>query len=88
MAKGRKTGGRKKGSKNKRTLAIEKAAGGMLPLDYMLSVMRNSKADLRRRDEMARATAPYVHSRKPTMAELGTKDAAAGPCHYHLPQLQ
>jgi hypothetical protein len=50
--------------------------------------MRNSKADLRRRDEMARATAPYVHSRKPTMAELGTKDAAAGPCHYHLPQLQ
>jgi hypothetical protein len=30
MAKGRKAGGRKKGSRNKRTVAIEKVAGGML----------------------------------------------------------
>jgi len=34
MAKGRKTGGRKKGTKNKRTVEIEKRKEGQLPLDY------------------------------------------------------
>ena len=38
---GTKTGGRKKGSKNKRTLAVDAAKGGKLPLDYMLEVMRD-----------------------------------------------
>ena len=38
-------------------------AGGETPLDYMLRVMRNKKADQRRRDAMAVAAAPYVHPR-------------------------
>ena len=31
------------------------------PLDYMLRVMRDETADERRRDEMAKAAAPYLH---------------------------
>jgi phage terminase small subunit len=34
-----------------------------LPLDYMLSVMRDPAADLARRDRMAIAAAPFVHGR-------------------------
>ena len=42
MAKGRKTGGRKKGTPNKITAAREAniAASGLTPLDFMLGVMR------------------------------------------------
>ena len=64
MAKGTKTGGRKTGSKNKRTIAIEEAKKGKLLLDYMLDVMRDSNADTEGRDEMARAAAPYLHARR------------------------
>ncbi|MDE1995167.1 MAG: hypothetical protein KGI75_21875 [Rhizobiaceae bacterium] len=31
------------------------------PLDYMLNVMRDDEADQKRRDEMAKIAAPYVH---------------------------
>jgi hypothetical protein len=64
MAKGKKTGGRKKGSRNKATIALEQelAASGETPKDYMLRVMRDPKVDDHRRDEMAKAVAPYVPS--------------------------
>jgi hypothetical protein len=57
--------GRPKGSRNKRTHALIEAAeaGGELPLDYMLRVMRDTAASAKRRDEMARAAAPYLHAR-------------------------
>jgi hypothetical protein len=32
-----------------------------MPLDYMLTVMRDPKADGKRRDAMAIAAAPYLH---------------------------
>ena len=65
MANRTKTGGRKKGSKNRRTVALEAAAKkGKLPLDYMLEVMRDESADGLRRDDMARAAAPYLHARR------------------------
>lgn len=38
-------------------------AGGELPLDYMLKVMRDVNAKLARRDDMAKAAAPYLHQR-------------------------
>ena len=72
MALGRKTGGRKKGSLNKRTLermAIERErlelikVEGITPLEYMLEVMRDPKAPVYRRDEMAKAAAQYMHPR-------------------------
>jgi len=41
--------------------AVEES--GQTPLQYMVSVMRDPKADARRRDAMAAAAAPYVHHR-------------------------
>ena len=63
MALGRKTGGRQKGVCNRATAEARAAAEttGILPLDYMLSVMGDDKAESKRRDEMAIAAAPYLH---------------------------
>jgi hypothetical protein len=65
MARGRKTGGRQKGARNRATDEARAAAAatGVLPLDYMLSVMRDGAADSKRRDAMAMAAAPYLHPR-------------------------
>src|SRR5262249_21076546 len=63
MALGRKTGGRQRGARNRATTEARAAAEatGILPLDYMLSVMRDANADAKRRDAMATAAAPYLH---------------------------
>ena len=65
MAHGFKTGGRKKGSLNKVSSEMKAAiaASGETPLEYMLRVMRDTKADTHRRDDMAKAAAPYIHPR-------------------------
>lgn len=67
MARGgkRSGAGRKKGTVNKRSQEVAAAvvATGELPLAYMLNVMRDVSADMSRRDEMARAAAPYIHPR-------------------------
>ena len=57
--------GRKKGVPNRKTAEVlERAsAKGELPLDYMLRTMRDGSVDPRRRDEMAKAAAPYLHSK-------------------------
>jgi hypothetical protein len=63
VAAGNRGRGRPKGSKNKsheRTKA-EIAAAGITPLQYMLQVMRDPNAEKSRRDEMAKAAAPYAH---------------------------
>jgi hypothetical protein len=36
---------------------------GVMPLDYMISVIRDPKASQDRRDRMAIAAAPYCHAR-------------------------
>jgi hypothetical protein len=62
---GRRPGaGRKMGSVTKVTAQARKQAleSGISPLDYMLKVMRNAKAETKRRDDMAKAAAPYLHS--------------------------
>ena len=60
--------GRKKGSKNKLNraaqLAKALAEAGMTPLEYMLYVMRDPKVRPERRDEMAKAAAPYLHAKR------------------------
>lgn len=63
MAAGKKTGGRKRGSKNKATIELEEAIAdsGEMPKGYMLRVMRDPKAEPARRDAMAKAVAPYCH---------------------------
>jgi hypothetical protein len=67
---GERRGGRQKGTPNKRSIAqttreIVEASGksGQLPLDYMLEVMRDPKADRHRRDDMAKAAAGYLHAK-------------------------
>jgi hypothetical protein len=65
VAKGFKTGGRIAGTLNKRTQDMLDAvtSTGETPLEYMLRVMRDPEASAARRDAMAIAAAPYVHSK-------------------------
>ena len=69
MAHGFKTGGRKKGSLNKVT--YEMKAAGETPLEYMLRIMRDEAAESTRRDEMAKAAAPYLHPRLSSIEHTG-----------------
>ena len=56
--------GRPKGAKTKLTeKALEKAGEGLLPLDYMLKVLRNEEETPANRMDAAKAAAPYVHAR-------------------------
>lgn len=75
MARGgsRPGAGRRKGVPNKATQERQKrvAATGITPLDYMLKVMRDDKADVSRRDDMAKAAAPYVHPKLASMQHSG-----------------
>src|SRR6476660_5841979 len=70
--------GRPRGSRNRRTRALVEAAqaGGELPLDYMLRVMRDPNATAKRRDEMAKAAAPFLHSK---LASIDNPKAHEGP---------
>ena len=69
MAKFKKgEGGRKRGSKNKHTVAKEHAGKtgankSLTPLQHMLKIMRDPKQPQAVRMEMARAAAPYMHPR-------------------------
>src|SRR5215472_7290226 len=72
-----KTGGRRKGTPNKRTLGLRMglaAAGAplelaqkpsrQLPLDFLLEVMADESHPIATRVDAAKAAAPYVHFRK------------------------
>lgn len=67
MARGgaRAGAGRKKGGHNRLTeeSVAEAKASGIMPLDYLLEVMRDVGADEARRIDAAKAAAPYVHPR-------------------------
>ena len=47
---------------------------GLMPLDYMLAVMRDDGADQVRRDRMAMAAAPYCHPRMAEDQRVGKKE--------------
>jgi len=57
--------GRKPGAINKATAKAREVAeaGGIMPLDFMLSVMRDPEAKREERLDMAKAAAPYVHAK-------------------------
>lgn len=61
----RPNAGRKPGVPNKASIERQAkvAASGDTPLDYMLRVMRDETQPPDRRDDMAKAAAPYVHPR-------------------------
>lgn len=73
MAKGLKTGGRQKGSVNRKTAETQAAveASGITPLDYMLKVMRDESADFGARLDAAKSAAPYVHAKLASMQLTG-----------------
>jgi hypothetical protein len=63
---GRRAGaGRKAGSATRKTQEIVAAAmaEGLTPLEYMLAVLRDPAVAPERRDDMAKACAPYIHPR-------------------------
>ena len=64
----KKRGGRRKGSKNKRT--VERAnvlaaikASGKDPVSFFADLLRNESAPLERRFQAAKELAPYIHPR-------------------------
>src|SRR5262249_54769499 len=64
MARGFKTGGRKRGTPNRRTIAQQEiAASGLSPLEFLCAVYRDPKQSMSRRIEAARCAAPYIHPR-------------------------
>ena len=77
MAKGIKTGGRQKGSKNKTTKEREKiiAKSQLTPLEYMLSVLCNPEYETAIRMDAAKGAAPYVHPKLANIELAGKKDA-------------
>lgn len=66
MAAGRKTGGRKKGTPNRATVAkeLEIAASGLTPLEFMLGVLRDEEKPFDARMDAAKAAAPYCHPKR------------------------
>jgi hypothetical protein len=59
-----KSGGRKKAMPNKlKADAVAASTSGLLPLDYMLSVMRDPTASTELRLAMAARALPYCHAR-------------------------
>jgi hypothetical protein len=66
--------GRKKGSKNKFAAQreVELAASGLMPLAYMLSVLRNSEASHEDRKWASEKAAPYCHHRLTATEVTGT----------------
>lgn len=70
--------GRKPGAINKATKAArEKAeAEGILPLDFMLSRMRDEGAPMADRMDMAKAAAPFIHAKLSSIEASGPDGGA------------
>lgn len=83
MARGVKTGGRKKGVKNKATAAKARAiaASGVTPLDFMLGIMRAPQPTPEDGEEPAVFVARYVGWRDRAL------DAAKAAAPYVHPKL-
>jgi hypothetical protein len=70
--------GRPKGARNRRTRAVLEAAeaGGDMPLDFLLRLMRDPSAPITRRLEAAKAAAPFLH---PKLNSVDPKPTEAAP---------
>lgn len=70
---GRKPGATTKLNEHARKQAAE---GGLMPLDYMLQILRNEEKPDDERFEAAKAAAPYVHAK---LASVEHKGDGGGP---------
>jgi hypothetical protein len=71
---GKRSGaGRPKGAASRANDEVrqEAAATGELPLAYMLRIMRDPSQPVGRRDDMAKAAAPFCHSRLSSIEHSG-----------------
>jgi hypothetical protein len=68
---GRKPGIGNKSNEEARRLAAET---GETPLAYMLRIMRDDNTEPQRRDDMAKAAAPYVHAKLASVEHSGKID--------------
>ena len=72
----REGSGRPKGSRNRRTeMQIEAASNGILPLDFLLGLMRDPAQNAATRLTAAISAAPYVHPKLATTTLKGDADA-------------
>lgn len=64
-APGERRGGREKGTRNKRTEEQARAIAdsGLTPLEYLMSIVRDTEASQELRIDAAAKAAPYVHPR-------------------------
>ncbi len=69
----RPNAGRPPGVRNRKTVEKLRAleSGGILPLDYLLSVMRDPNAEFETRLDAAKSAAPYVHPRLAAIEHSG-----------------
>ena len=83
MARGKKTGGRQKGTPNKNTAErfADLIGAGITPLEYMLQVLRDPSVEHARRQDMAKAAAPYLH---PRLAQTEISGNADKPLEHKL----
>lgn len=74
----RQGAGRKPGTATKMNekARAEAAQGGLMPLEYMLQVLRNELEEGAVRMEAAKAAAPYVHAK---LASVEHKGDGGGP---------
>ena len=83
MARGGKRpgAGRPKGALNQKTVeqieAVEE--GGITPLDYLLSVMRDEANDVPMRIDAAHKAAPYVHAKLASVDHTSKGEAVVMP---------
>ena len=59
-----------------KALVRKRRAAGETPLDYMLRVMRDPAVEEKRRDDMAKAAAPYLHAKVSTVEAKVEVDAS------------
>ncbi|QIG75000.1 hypothetical protein EVC14_002 [Rhizobium phage RHph_I3_18] len=77
---GRKTGSATRMNEEARAKAAE---GGLMPLDYMLTVLRDEEQPMAARMDAAKAAAPYVHAK---LASVEHKGDGGGPLQVIVKQ--
>lgn len=73
--------GRKKGAASRADARArqEAEAGGITPLEFMLSVMRDDMVPRAERMDMAKAAAPYIHAKLSSVEAVVSGDLSLMP---------
>lgn len=58
-------------ARRRQEITVRAISNGKTPLEYMIQVMLDPTADWQRRDDMAKACAPYIHPRLAAVEHSG-----------------